>query len=262
MRWIIAVCLLSACGSSSAGDDGVAGIDAVTGNGHVFDPDVTQVIIEIDYETGQEPFTGPVLGMGDTFDLSQANLERLLSTRKTLTLPRVVADMEDVGNIPDEELTVPDVLALADAHRAQHDRAGVKTFYVIFVSGHFATAAGVQNGVLGVSIGNTGVLVMFKDVIRSTGVVALPNVVRFVEQAVMIHELGHGFGLVDNGVPMTSLHKDTENGAHCDNDQCVMYFTNDGAADAARFVQQKVTSGNTILFDAHCLADVDAINHP
>jgi hypothetical protein len=84
-------------------------------------------------------------------------------------------------------------------------------------------------------------------------------VVRFVEQATIIHELGHAFGIVDNGVPMVTPHRDTDHGAHCDNDKCVMYYLNEGASDATAFVRDKVLTGNQILFDAHCLADADAI---
>ena len=263
MRSLILV-ILVACGGSpggGGGDDG-AGVDAKpmpTGNGTVFDPSIARVSIEIDYETGQAPFTGPIIGFGDTFDLTVANLERVFSGKKQLAIPRVQADMQDIGAVPDEELTVADILALADAHRDQHDAAGTKTYYVIFVSGHFADASGVQSGVLGVSIGDTGVLAMFKDVIRSTNVPAFPNVVRYVEQSTLIHELSHGIGLVDNGVPMVSAHKDTMHGAHCDDDKCVMYYLNEGASDAAAYAQQFVITGSSILFDANCLADVDAL---
>ena len=112
---------------------------------------------------------------------------------------------------------------------------------------------------LGVSIGDTGVIAMFKDVIRSTSLIAFPNVVRFVEQSTLIHELAHSIGLVDNGVPLTTAHKDAEQGAHCNDDRCVMFFLNEGAADAAEFARQAVVSGDTILFDDQCLADVDAL---
>jgi hypothetical protein len=100
---------------------------------------------------------------------------------------------------------------------------------------------------------------MFKDVIESTNVLLQPNVVRYVEQSTLIHELAHSIGLVDNGVHMASAHKDASHGAHCDNPDCVMFWQNDGSQDAADFAQQKLLTGSSILFDAKCLADVDAI---
>lgn len=268
MRWIVLVLFTVACGHLpfGGGDDGDVPPtdsgkrpDASIPPGSVFDPAIAKVVVEIDYETGQEPFTGLILGFGDTFDLTVNNINRLFASKKQLAIPRTKAEMMDVGNIPDEELTVDDILALATAHRDKQDTADTKTYYVIFVSGHFRDAGGIQSGVLGVSIGNTGVLAMFKDVIRSTNVPGLPNVVRYVEQSTLTHELGHAIGLVANGVPMVAAHKDTPHGAHCDNDKCVMYYLNEGASDAAKFAQMYVLAGDTIVFDARCLADVDAL---
>ncbi len=261
MRWLMTLMTAAACGGTpSAGgdDDDDAPTDGAVDNGEVFEPEVTKVVIEIDYETGQEPFTGQTLGMGDTFDLSAANIDRLFAGKKEITLPRELATMQDIGTIADEELTVSELLQLAGQHRDQADAGDTKTYYLMFVSGLYTTDEGPQSGVLGVSIGTTGVVAMFKDVIRSTNVIGFPNVVRFVEQSTIIHELGHSFGLVDNGVPMVANHRDASHGAHCNNDACVMYYLNEGASDATAFVRDKVLTGNTILFDAKCLDDADA----
>lgn len=260
MRWVLLV-TLAACSTAPRGGDDARTHDGpgmVDGNGEVFEPAVTKVVIEIDYETGNEPFTGPTIGFGDTFDLSAANLERLFAGKKQITLPRTLADMQDVGAIADEELTVSDLLALAQLHRDHHDAGDTKTYYLLWLSGYFADQGGVRPGVLGVSIGTTGVIAMFKDVINSTSVIGVPSIVRFVEQATIVHELGHAFGLVDNGVPMASPHRDAAHGAHCDNRDCVMYYLNEGASDATSFVQRRVLTGSSILFDAACLADADA----
>ncbi|CAN5916576.1 hypothetical protein BH11MYX3_BH11MYX3_36370 [soil metagenome] len=263
--WLVTV-IVAACGGSSGGNGGddaspadARGEIPTTGNGSVFDPKITSAVVEIDYESGQEPYTGPIIGFGDTFDTTTNNIDRLFAHHKQLTIPRVTGDMQNVGAIADEELTVADILALASAHRDRHDSATTKTYYVIFVSGHFADANGPNANVLGVSIGDTGVLAMFKDVIRSTDVLALPNVVRYVEQSTLVHELGHAIGLVDNGVHVTSTHKDPAHGAHCTNDKCVMYYLNEGASDAAQFAQMYVVGGTSILFGAECLGDVDAL---
>jgi hypothetical protein len=237
-----------------AGDDD-ASADASNGGGGVFA--ATSVIVEIDYETGQEPYTGPILGFGDTFDATVTNIDRLFAGKKMLTIPRAVGDMENVGAIADEELTIADLSAFAMQHRNEHDATGVKTFYVLFVSGHFTDANGPNAGVLGVSFGDT--IAMFKDVIRSTDVLGVPNVVRYVEQSTLIHELGHSIGLVDNGVAMVAAHEDSAHGAHCSNPDCVMYWQNEGASDAAQFARDKLLTGSTVIFDAQCLADVDAL---
>src|SRR5688500_8562950 len=190
MRWLLVLALIAGCRNSpGGGGDDEPGIDSgePTGNGQVFEPVVTRVSVEIDFESGEAPFTGPILGFGDTFDLTLANVDRLFAGKKTLTIPTTIDEMEDVGVIADEELTVEDLLALAQQHRDQADAAGTKTYYVLFVGGFFTDATGPRQGVLGISLGTTGVIVLFKDVIQSTNIPALPNVVRFVEQSTLIH---------------------------------------------------------------------------
>jgi hypothetical protein len=257
---LVVALVAAACGSGGGGGGGddTGGDDSVDGHG-AFDAATTAVAVEIDFESGNAPYTGQVLGFGDTFDLLVANLERLFSGTRTLTVPTTEAGMQDVGVIADEELTVADILAIAGEHRDTSDGNGTKTYYVVFVSGNFADGDGPQPGVLGVSIGSTGVVAMFKDVIESTGVPAFPNLERFVEQSTLIHELGHAIGLVDNGVPLTSAHKDAEHGAHCSNQDCVMYWLNEGASDMAAFAQQRVLANDAVLFGPECLADVDAL---
>lgn len=250
---------LVACGGGGAGDDTGAPVDA-RGNppsSGVFATGIHRVQLEIDYETGQEPFTGPMLGFGDTFDLSVNNLDRLFAGTKQLTVPTATSAMENIGAVADESLTVDDLLALAEQHRDLANEGDRFTYYLIFVSGHFADANGDQPNVLGVSLGTTGVVAMFKDVIRGSS--SLPNISRFVEQVTMIHELGHAIGLVDNGVPMAAAHKDTAHGAHCTNDRCAMYWQVEGAGAAAAYVQQYVLTSSTIVFGDECLADVDAL---
>jgi len=264
MRWCLALVLFAACGSLPGGGGGgddqsttdAAGSGSGSGNPGVFDATVTKVVVEIDYEAGQEPYTGPIIGFGDTFDPTQANIDRLFAGKKTLTIPRTLAAMQDVGTIADEEITVADILALAAQHRNVHTTETSRSYYVIFVSGYFADDSGVHGGVLGLSIGDQ--IAMFKDVVNSTNIVLAPNVVRYVEQSTLIHELAHSVGLTDNGVPMVTPHKDAAHGAHCDNKDCVMFWQNDGSSDAAQFAQQQLLTGSSILFDAHCLADVDA----
>src|SRR5690606_17207767 len=114
-----------------------------------------------------------------------------------------------------------------------------------------------QIGVLGVSIGDT--VVLFKDVSRGTATLTNPNAGRFVEQSTMVHELAHSIGLVDNGIPMTSNHKDAARGAHCPNPDCVQSWLNEAGSDARDFALRRLLTGSTILFDDACLADVDAL---
>jgi hypothetical protein len=247
-------------GGGDGGDDDAPDRDGPAGGPvNVFDPAVLEVRIEIDFESGRAPYTGPILGFGDSFDLSRANLDRLFAGHKTVSLPVSLAAMQDIGVIADDELTIDDLLAIADQHRGTADSPTVKTYYVVFVGGVYAEGGSPQPGVLGVTLGDTGVVAMFKDVIAGTASVATPNVERYVEQSTLIHELGHAIGLVMFGVPVTSPHHDDAHGAHCTNQDCVMYWLNEGASDMAAFATRFVLTRDSILFDQACLADIDAL---
>jgi hypothetical protein len=268
MRYLLALALtLAGCQTfaGGGGGDGHSAIDASGGGGgggggagtNVFAATTTKVVVEIDYEAGQQPYTGQVIGFGETFEPTVTNIGRLFAGKKTLTLPTALPAMSDIGAVDDEQLTVEDILALAATHRNERDAPDTKTYYVVFVSGHFADGQGERPNVLGVAIGDT--IAMFKDVIRKTASLAQPNAERFVEQATLIHELAHSIGLVSNGVPMVEPHRDTQHGAHCDNADCVMYWLNEGASEARDFALRRLLGGDTILFDTACLADVDAL---
>ena len=269
MRWLCALALvIAACGPGAGGDDDGAGGDGGGDDGggggdggptRVWDAEVREVRIEIDYERGKAPYTGMILGWGDSFDLSRANLDRLFAGRKTVSLPTTLAFMEDIGDVPDQELTIEDLLAIAAQHRAGRDSATVKTYYIVFVGGQYADGSGVRPGVLGVTLGDTGVIALFKDVIGSTASVTTPNVERYVEQSTLVHEVGHAVGLVEFGVSSTSEHHDDAHGAHCTNQDCVMFWLNEGATDMAQYTTRLVLTRDSILFDAACLADVDAL---
>lgn len=260
-----------ACSSSPAGpggDGGSPGGDAPAGgSGDAgagpaavpwFDPAITRIVIELDHASGQAPYTGALVGGGDTFDLGTANLARVFGPERELVLPRTAAGMEDIGVVADMEITSADILALAAAHRDQIDDATTETYWVVFLGGQYTDATGPQANVLGVSLGNgTNVIAMFKDAIRSTNSVVQPNTSRYVEQTTLIHEIGHAIGLVDNGIAAVTTHRDATHGPHCDDRDCVMYWLNEGASEAASFALRRVLSSDQIVFDAACLADID-----
>lgn len=222
----------------------------------LFSSATTTVDIEVDFAPGATPYVGSDGLFGNPWRLTRKNLEALfVKAPKTIVMDETVADMEALTAAPGgPDYTVDEILALAAEHRQGKDSAGTRTFYVLFLDGYFASDSGREAQVLGVSIGATGVLAMFKPVISGTGLLA-----RRVEQTTLIHELGHAFGLVDNGLrPVDSAHVDREHGAHCTNDRCIMYWQNQVGSNLAAYIAQNVTREDAILFDEDCLDDAFA----
>ena len=246
MRWLT-LGLLAACSGKDDADTPEIG-----------DPDLTDIVVEVDYQLDAEPYTGSAgPGSGDTWDLFQGNADALFSgTGVSVTAPSTLSDMGLLGAATMTDHTVDDLLALSAANLDAAAGGGTRVFHVLWIDGYLLYDGERQTGVLGVSIGDTGVIAMFKPVIETLGLT--DTVRRFGEQATLIHEFGHAVGLVNNGLEMQVDHQDTENGSHCDDDTCVMYWANEGAGDLAEFVFQYVTTGDSVLFGQDCRDDVQA----
>lgn len=73
-----------------------------------------------------------------------------------------------------------------------------------------------------------------------------------LETVVLTHELGHIFGLVNLGAAMKTSHEDSSHKAHCNNQDCLMYWEAETGSAIANLV------GNSPIptFDSNCLADL------
>jgi len=160
-------------------------------------------------------------------------------------------------SLPDLETrawTPASILSLAQSYRPRLSTADSAFVWVAFVGGCFQRDTGIDSSVIGVTLSGTGVIAVFKDVVRRIGHTDVVR--RFVEQSTLVHELGHTIGLVDLGVPLTSTHEDPAHEHHCIFENCIMYWANEGAADLAQFVQRYAMTGDAVLFGQECLADV------
>lgn len=268
----------SACGDAATGGAGGAsatgssGADATssggggktsTGSGGVQPPAMSlygaaihNIVFEIDYVPNAEPYTGEVLGFGQLWDVAQTNVERLFQGgTKVVTIPTTLDKMEKLTDVTGADFSVDEILAIAAAHRNKVSSGDTATFYFVWLDGYLRDAGGVNKNVLGVSLGATGVLAMFKPVIASTGGTPGLNVERYVEQATVVHEFGHAAGLVDNGLALTSAHNDAAHKAHCTNQDCIMYWAIEGTSGAVTYVQKSLLASNTILWGKECLDD-------
>ncbi|MGF1509733.1 MAG: hypothetical protein ACFB9M_09575 [Myxococcota bacterium] len=249
-RWrAIGLASLWACGGSS---------DGFAPSTSVWSSSVTRVVVEVDFEDGSAPYTGSAGRIQDIWSLSQSNLDRLFAG-KVVDVPHTLESMERLPALEDEDFTVDAILALAERYRDVEATGTRQSLYAIWLDGYFFDGER-QPRVLGVALGSTGIVAMFKPVIRDMERIGTDALARFAEQATMIHEVGHAAGLVENGIPALSDHHDAENGAHCTNRDCVMYHLNEGAADLVDFVSRYVTTGSTLMFGPACLEDADAAN--
>ena len=159
-----------ACGADVAG----AGAQAIGGSpptftGRLWSRAVRRVVIEVDYGPNATPYTGAVPVIGDVWTVFRANATRLFQgTGKELVIPTTVAQMERVA-VTAREFTVPDLVALSRQNLDAQPTPDTVVFHVLVLDGWFRDATGRRTDLLGGHLDNTGVIVLFRPVIDSTG---------------------------------------------------------------------------------------------
>jgi hypothetical protein len=229
----------------------------------LFSKSVTDVVVEIDYADGAEPFVGAQGqddkgegGIADIWGLAKSNITAIFEIKK-LTLPMKLSAMEKLADVEAKNYTEAEILEIAKAHRETIPDETTASYYVLFLNGNYVGADGaVDEERLAVSIGSEGVVAMFKPAILKPAGQQIPPPA-YVEQLALIHEIGHAVGFVDNGVPVgdsNRAHVDPE-GHHCTNTQCAMYNGIDTVQGGAAYAMKFVRYQTSVLIGQECLSD-------
>jgi predicted Zn-dependent protease len=249
MKLLILLVLVSACGKLPLPSIRLKSSKTHQDVSPIFNSD--KLVIKVYYEAGAEPYVDAI-GPIKSWDLLEKNLEAMFQgkpNRPTIIVPKTLEEMTKIENSNKTLWTVDDVINLAKTTEAAAP-VGTSVFRLYFINGVYKE----ESATIGFHINKTNIMAIYKDVIKSTPA-STPFVPRYVEQATIIHEMGHAMGLVNNGVTMVTPHQDTEHGAHCSNPECVMYYSNEGATSMMNFAQNAIKKLSTVMFDQQCLDD-------
>lgn len=250
---LLALLAVSCGGGGNSSDKDQPSVGDVRGAGY------KTIAIEVDYQVGAEPYVGSAGRFDDVWQITRENVTRAFaSTQKTVTVPNQLAQMESFTDFAQASFTQDDILRVAGTHRQTRSANGTASFYVVWLNGYFDDGNGPNQDILGVSLGRTGVLAIFKPVIASSESPVLPGLAKALEQSTLVHELGHAFGLVNDGVALASAHEDTAHPHHCTNEKCVMNWSAARVGSAVAIARAFLTTGSTVVYDAACLGDLDA----
>lgn len=218
----------------------------------LFYANAAELTLHVAYEEDGEPYTE--FNNKNAWDITSSNLASLLIPRGISTIvPFNLEDMTYLGDLPETTFSVARLRSIAADVATYNNETTSKGITVLFLNGYFERDGKAQDRILGLNISGTDIVAIFKPVIEGSS--ASFTLRKLVEQSTVVHEIGHALGLVNNGVPQVNLHQDMENGAHCSNEDCVMYFQN-GGANVVEFVQPYISGGEIDLFGEDCKSDV------
>lgn len=262
MKWIlitISAVLFMSCGGQEGGTT-VTLIDKQSeANLKVLYSSMSSLEFEVAYEIGAEPYVGnrPIVNK-PYWELLEANVKEVFKEREgqfSLIVPKTLAEMRALEDFGKNSWTIEELITLEKAYRQTTNTGTQGSIFVLFVNGYIVHEGMTNPNIIGVNIAGTTMIVIFKDVIKSTEDGSLNATAKFMEQSTLVHEFGHVVGLVNAGVAMNTDHQDEEHGHHCDDSQCVMYWKNEGKSDLINFVQNLILTNSSVMFDQNCLDD-------
>lgn len=193
------------------------------------------LVVQVQYVEGHRPT-----------DAGLAIFQQFLTDR--LNKPRGISIVVEPISIQSQATySVSDVVALEQTHRTAFTEGSTLALYFLFLDGEFSDNANV----LGFAYYNTSMTIFQEKIEDNTGGALQPSQSK-VEGIVLNHEIGHNLGLVANGSPMQTPHQDTDNGKHCDNENCLMYWT----VRTLDFIAN--LTGDAPELDQNCLDDLQA----
>jgi predicted Zn-dependent protease len=212
---------------------------------------VSNLQVFVYYEPGAEPYVKDALPF-QYWTILQQNLAALYQGKlpsASIVVPMELSQMTQIAAQSKTLWSTQDVLNLSKTF----GKSATEIFTIIFLNGH----SDQGQGIIGFQITGTNVIAVFKDVVKSVGTED-SLVTRYIEQATLVHEMGHALGLVNNGLPMLTAHHDAANGAHCSVKDCVMSSTNEGRSSMIAYVTEIISKGQIIMYDQQCLNDAQS----
>ncbi|HYZ93931.1 MAG TPA: hypothetical protein VFA34_16285 [Actinomycetota bacterium] len=144
-------------------------------------------------------------------------------------------------------LTRDDLIELEKRNRDHYSSKDVMVLYVLYVNGVFAD----DTEALGVAY-EASAFAVFQEQIREAAATPLVPAIS-IEEAVIVHEMGHVLALVNIGYTSPRNHEDAEHPNHSSNANSVMYWAIDNVG-IANLLQGRPTPPNK--FDTNDLADL------
>lgn len=141
-------------------------------------------------------------------------------------------------------LSLAEIVNIEKNNRVIFTSPGSIAIHILITNGYYTTAS-----TFAISYWNTSTCIFGQAISDNSDSPGLVTRTRLVSTALQ-HEIGHLLGLVNQGSPMQQNHKDSDNGAHCNNPVCLMFYGIETDAGSI--------NGPVPTLDANCMDDLKA----
>lgn len=148
--------------------------------------------------------------------------------------------------------TNQEIVEIENSNRTKFNTADQIAVWAFFTDGE--SASNTSNGVvLGTAYRNTS-FVIYEETIHSYSDSAFEANRDVLETTVITHEFGHILGLTNLGAAMQTNHEDLEHPKHCNNQDCLMYWS----AETGSGMENLVGVSTAPQLDSQCISDLQA----
>lgn len=225
----------------------------------VSDAEFVDLRVEIDAVDGKAAAQG-------VYDRLAAQLDGL-KDEGALEKDQILFEDDDTGiaALGDDD-TVHTFAELRDAHTQLIDvdaDEGEALMHLWWVDGKYEDDDG-DSLVLGFAYGGDRIIMLQDNIDRACRDALLPGIEEALCErtttTVLLHEMGHLFGLVNNGAEMQRDHQDEEHGAHDDDEDCIMFFAAE-TSSVSDLIADRIGAGSDedFAFDDDCKDDLRAL---
>lgn len=259
-RYLSAVIMftLAACSSNDNTpvdpvDDGPVVIDksanllatGASANDILSNDNFDRLLIEIAFVQGFRPTTE-----------AMNNFENYLRERTFKT--NIDVEYKSLPETDETELTLQQIAELENENRTAYNDGNTLAIYIFFAD---APAEGddLSEGLvtLGAVYRNTS-MVIYEKTVKTLAGRSLTITNADVETAVLNHEFGHLFGLVNLGTVAVNPHEDSEAMNHCNVDGCLMRAELEFGDGIMSMLESRASRGSAVVpdIDAECILDL------